>query len=336
MLADIGIVVIGRNEGERLGRSLASCLGRARRVVYADSGSSDGSPEHAASMGVDVEPLDMSIPANAARGRNAGYRTLKRLEPDLRYVFFIDGDCELVEGFLESAWAELERDGGLGIVCGRRRELRPQDSLYNRLVDCEWNTPIGPAEAAGGDALVRVRAFEAAGGYDEGMSCGEDPEFSYRVRRAGYGILRIDADMTLHDVALVRFGTWWQRHGRGGYAYMHGCAKHWRDPERYNLKACASIAAYGLALPLVLLGCVPRVGLHAAWGLFLYVWLGYRVARFRRDRGDGRAVSLLYALHVVPGKLAEALGLLRCVRDLVLRRRSRVLEYKDYQREGAA
>ena len=328
--------MIGRNEGERLGRSLASCLGRARRVVYADSGSSDGSPERAASMGVDVETVDLSVPGNAARGRNAGFRALLGLEPDLRYVLFLDGDCELVEGFLDSARAELERDGGLGIVCGRRRELRPQDSLYNRLVDCEWNTPIGPTAAAGGDALVRVRAFEEAGGYDEGMSCGEDPEFSHRVRLAGFGILRIDADMTRHDVGLSRFGAWWQRHGRGGYAYMHGCAKHWRGPERYNQRACASIAAYGLVFPLVLLAGLPLVGLHAAWGLVLYARLGYRVARFRRDRGDGRAMALLYALHVVPGKLAEGLGLLRCLRDLLLGRRARVLEYKDYQRQRAA
>ena len=41
----VGIVVIGRNEGERLRTALASALGQASACVYADSQSSDGSPE---------------------------------------------------------------------------------------------------------------------------------------------------------------------------------------------------------------------------------------------------------------------------------------------------
>ncbi len=40
----LGVVVIGRNEGERLRRCLESVLGATPGVVYVDSGSSDGSP----------------------------------------------------------------------------------------------------------------------------------------------------------------------------------------------------------------------------------------------------------------------------------------------------
>jgi len=39
----IGVVVIGRNEGERLKRCLQSVRGRAACVVYVDSGSTDDS-----------------------------------------------------------------------------------------------------------------------------------------------------------------------------------------------------------------------------------------------------------------------------------------------------
>ena len=335
-LQDTGIVVIGRNEGERLRRCLATCLPQVRRVVYADSGSSDGSVDLARELGANVVELDMSIPGNAARGRNAGLEALLAAEPRLAYCLFIDGDCELVEGFLERAREAFEGDARLGIVCGRRSELRPQDSLYNRLVDCEWNTPVGPLDAAGGDALVGVSAFRAAGGYDENMSCGEDPEFSYRVRRAGYGILRIDADMTRHDVALERFAAWWKRHGRGGYAYAHGCALHWREPERFNLKICLSIVTYGLALPVVALASLPWLGAHASWMVLAYVRLAWRLASHRRAQGDAFGPSILYAAFIVPGKFAECFNLLQCARDLVFRRRSLVLEYKDYQRKEAA
>lgn len=39
----LGVVVIGRNEGERLKRCLASLLGNVDQIVYVDSGSTDGS-----------------------------------------------------------------------------------------------------------------------------------------------------------------------------------------------------------------------------------------------------------------------------------------------------
>jgi GT2 family glycosyltransferase len=287
-------------------------------------------------MGALVVELDVSIPANAARGRNAGFERLLEHEPELTYCLFIDGDCELAEGFLEVARAELEADTACGIVCGRRREIRPQDAIYNRLVDSEWNTPVGLAEAAGGDALVRVEAFRQAGGYAESMSCGEDPEFSYRVRRGGWTIRRIDAEMTRHDVALLRFGAWWKRHGRGGYAYAHGCALHWREPERYNLRVCLSIVLYGCAWPLIALVSAPWLGVHVLWGTALYLRLGWRVMSFRRSQGESLRAAGVYAAFVVVGKFAEFLGLAQCLLDLALKRRSLVLEYKDHQRRSAA
>ncbi|MAB80204.1 MAG: glycosyl transferase [Planctomycetes bacterium] len=336
MLRDTGIVVIGRNEGERLRRSLSSARGRVRRVVYADSASSDHSPELARAMGAEVVELNMSIPANAARGRNAGFEFLMECEPDLTYCLFIDGDCELVDGFLETARGELERDRGCGIVCGRRRETRGEVSIYNRLVDSEWNTPLGLAEACGGDALVRVAAFRAAGGYNESMSCGEDPEFSYRVRRSGWTIRRLAVEMTRHDVALLHFGPWWKRHGRGGYAYAHGCALHWREPERYNLRTCLSIALYAILLPLATAVSSLFLGLHALWIALLYLRLGWNVAAGRRERGDSPRSSAVYALFVVVGKYSECWGAMRCLFDLALKRRSLVCEYKDDQHKAAA
>jgi len=343
-LSDTGVVVIGRNEGERLRRCLTSCRGHARRIVYADSGSTDGSCALARELGAEVVELDLSRPANAARGRNAGLERLLELEPDLPCCFFIDGDCELADGFLEAARAELVGEPGLGGVCGRRREIDPGASLFNRLVDAEWNTPLGATEACGGDALFRVAALRATGGYDEGMSCGEDPELSHRIRRQGFGLLRIEHEMTRHDVALHRFGPWWKRHARGGYAYMHGCAKHWGEPGNYNRRTCLSIVLYGLFLPLVCLaslplflvghGGVPVVTTALAAAAYLRLWI--RVRCFRRDQGDDARSAGVYAAFVVLGKFAELQGLASCLFDLALGRRSLVCEYKDYQRRAAA
>src|SRR5882672_3355636 len=164
MSGRVGVVAIGRNEGERLERCLASVIGHAARVVYVDSGSTDASVELARRMGAVVVELDRERPFTAARARNAGFRKLHEVAPGIALVQFVDGDCEVVGGWLARAERELLGDPTLVVACGRRRERHPEASVYNRLCDLEWNTPVGPADACGGDALMRVEAVRAVDG----------------------------------------------------------------------------------------------------------------------------------------------------------------------------
>ena len=48
----LGFVVIGRNEGPRLGRCLALLPGRGQHLVYVDSGSKDDSVAIARKFGI--------------------------------------------------------------------------------------------------------------------------------------------------------------------------------------------------------------------------------------------------------------------------------------------
>ena len=85
-MSRVGVVAIGRNEGERLRRCLQSLDPRAQPVVYVDSGSSDGSPKLARSMHVDGVDLDLDIPFTAARARNAGFEQLLKIAPEIEFV----------------------------------------------------------------------------------------------------------------------------------------------------------------------------------------------------------------------------------------------------------
>jgi hypothetical protein len=89
-----GVVVIGRNEGQRLITCLRS-VSTAAAAVYVDSNSTDGSVQAARELDADVVELDLGIPFTAARARNAGFARLETIAPDLPYVQFVDGDCEL-------------------------------------------------------------------------------------------------------------------------------------------------------------------------------------------------------------------------------------------------
>ncbi|MFT4055590.1 MAG: glycosyltransferase family 2 protein [Novosphingobium sp.] len=228
----LGFVIIGRNEGARLDSCIDSVLRTGQRAVYVDSGSTDGSVMRAKARGLPVVELDPARPFTAARARNAGLDWHLGQNPLLEFVHFIDGDCELIPGWLDKARTALMADCQLAAVCGRRRERAPDASLYNRLCEAEWNTPVGLAESVGGDALLRVVALRQVDGYDETLIAGEEPDMCYRMRRRGWLIRRIEGDMTIHDAAMMRFGQWWQRNRRSGYATAEALSMRGaRDPE---------------------------------------------------------------------------------------------------------
>ena len=95
-------------------------------VVYVDSGSADGSAEYARSVGCRVVELDASRPFSAARARNEGFACAMEHAPDTEFVQFVDGDCELEEGWIEAAASTLaERDDvGHGVRPGARDSSR--------------------------------------------------------------------------------------------------------------------------------------------------------------------------------------------------------------------
>ncbi|MGY4527345.1 glycosyltransferase family 2 protein [Pseudomonas sp. TE21394] len=325
MASGLGVVVIGRNEGQRLERCLRSLAHGADQVLYVDSGSSDGSPHLARSLGVEVLALDMGQPFTAARARNEGFAALQRLLPSLRLVQFVDGDCEVDAGWLATAQAFLVRHPHVAVVCGRRRERFPQRSVYNLLCDLEWDTPIGEAKACGGDALMRADAFAAVGGFRSGLIAGEEPELCVRLRARGWKVWRLDVEMTLHDAGMTRFSQWWRRSLRAGHAYAEGAYLHGQAPERHWLRESRRAWVWGLGIPLATLLTCLALG---AWGLALL--LVYPLQAWRLARRGGRSVreNWLRAVFLVLGKFPEMLGQLRFLRQHFMAGKPALIEYK--------
>jgi GT2 family glycosyltransferase len=318
---ELGIVVIGRNEGERL-RSCLRSLPASSPVVYVDSGSTDGSIELAEAEGAAAIALSDDQPFSAARGRNAGAEYLIQQHAELRYLQFIDGDCVLLQGWTEAALKNLGANPSLGAVAGLRRERHPEASWYNQLCAIEWNTPVGPASAVGGDAVYRADAFQKAGGFDPLMMAGEEPELCHRLRALGYEIERLDEDMTLHDASIHRFSAWWKRAVRSGYAAMLGARKHGR--EGYNVRVVARSVVWGAILPFLAV-CVLVAGL---WPVFLGIVALYLLKWVRLTRRFRQKVARpgKYAFYLMLTNLAEVRGIFQAA----VERRSarRIIEYK--------
>jgi glycosyltransferase involved in cell wall biosynthesis len=322
----LGVVIIGRNEGERLKRCLESLGEHANRAVYVDSGSTDGSVAESKARGFAVVQLDLRTPFTAARARNEGFNRLLELEPTLEFVFFVDGDCEVCSGWLDIAVRFLKAHQDVAVVCGRRRERFPEKSIYNMLCDFEWaGQPAGEARACGGDALMRVASFRSAGGYRAELICGEEPELCVRLRQAGWKIWCLDIPMTLHDAAMYRFGQWWKRMMRGGYAYALGVSLHGAPPERHFVREYRSAWLWGLFIPLVVCAAVLFFG---PWAFALLAVYPLQIARLML-RGSGSARENWWRSAALVGcKVPEMIGQMKCLADRWTDSRVKLIEYK--------
>lgn len=323
--AEIGVVVIGRNEGQRLVDCLASLDRRLTTTVYVDSGSTDDSVAQARRRGATVVALDTEVPFTAGRARNAGFERLVALKPELAMVQFIDGDCQLDQDWLETATRFLGERPELALVCGRRRELHPDKSIYNAMCDREWDTPVGKAMECGGDFLVRVEAFQSVDGFAPTLIAGEEPDLCVRLREKGWSLWRLDAEMTRHDAAITRFGQWWLRNVRAGHAFAEVAGRHGGSDFGIWKRSRARAMGWG-GLPLLI--AAGAVLVHPALLALLLVYplqvvrlaLRYPAAR------EGRWTSAFFA---VLGKFPEVQGVAKFHVNRFLNKRHAIIEYKN-------
>lgn len=311
---EVGIVVIGRNEGDRLVRCLNSIHGFAARV-YVDSGSTDGSQELARSLGFHVLDLDSAQEFTAARARNLGIFFIADNYPQVSLIQTVDGDCELTPGWTEQAQRRLASDPALAVVFGRRRERFPDRNLYHRACDAEWNVPVGPAASSGGDALFRLSALKEVGGFNPDLISWEEPDLCFRLRRADWRIYSDGQDMTVHDVDISSLRQWWRRALRAGLgiaalASLHGLSadKGWR---RFLLRGFFWAALLVSALIALVLGLLLQSPVLLVAGLLILAVMALQVVRTAiRSRSKFRSfgAALQWSSLLLASKVAEAQG----------------------------
>lgn len=328
-LREIGVVVIGRNEGTRLTACLQSVLHHDVPVIYVDSGSTDGSQQRAQRTGARVLELNMDVPFTAARARNVGMQALQEEFRDVKYVQFVDGDCQLDDGWLAAAKSILQANPECAVVTGLLSEQNPEASVYNHLCQLEWRRPPGQLAACGGIFLGRLQALQEVGGFREDLIAGEEPELCFRLRHSNWKIQGFQRPMACHDASIFSFRQWWKRSVRAGHAYAQGFAMHGHSDESFRRHEVRSIVVWGLLVPLfALLGIQVTSGLSVVVAAIGYLNLWSRIRRSGVRQGMLPTDAALYARYIVIGKFPQAQGL---VMWLVYRLRGRspgLIEYK--------
>lgn len=320
----VGAVVIGRNEGRRLQVCLQAVLRDVRQVVYVDSGSTDNSVAVAAALGAEVVRLDPRFPFNAGRARAEGFTQLLALFPTIRYVQFVDGDSELLPNWIGTAADFLDGHPQVAAVTGRLRERHPERSIYNTLCAVEWDAyRDGETLFCGGNSMMRVGALREVGGFRSDLVAGEEPELCHRLHAAKWRIWLLPEGIAVHDAAMTRFGQWWTRAVRSGYA----CAQ---VAPLYGgfialIRGIASAWFWTLGVPVIVLMLWPWLGTWALLALLIYPAQVLRQAILGAGRGRGVWAWAVFSLLI---KYPNFLGQMQRFLHQILRREARLIDYK--------
>jgi cellulose synthase/poly-beta-1,6-N-acetylglucosamine synthase-like glycosyltransferase len=327
----ISTVVIGRNEGSRLDRCLASLTamrldGFTTETIYVDSGSTDESVGVAVTRGARVIALRSPRPT-AALGRNAGWRAASG-----SIVLFLDGDTILHPDFVADSLAAFN-DPTIAVVWGHRRETLATRSVYNRVLDLDWIYPAGYVPFCGGDALFLRSTLELTGGFDDTLIAGEEPELCRRITGRGLRILHVDRPMTGHDLGITRFAQYWRRATRAGHAFAevsarfsHSEAPFWLSESRRNSRNAIIL----IALPL--LGAVCSRVARSPWpflfSVALLLALAVRTSWKARWKSQDRIALALYGVHSHLQQIPIFIGQLRFWMNRRRGNRAELVEYK--------
>ena len=192
----ISVIVIGKNEGERLStclKSIKDALGvLSHEVLYVDSRSTDDSLDRAHAMGARCFRLNAED-TTAGLGRFVGAKEARG-----EYLLFLDGDMQLQRGFAERALMAIATKD-CHAVCGIREDVYMKDGQeVGRNPNYFGCTQERICPEFGGALFVASDALQKAGGWACDTIACEEAELHARLLDAKCKIAEIPAPMILH------------------------------------------------------------------------------------------------------------------------------------------
>jgi glycosyltransferase involved in cell wall biosynthesis len=297
-MTELSVVLITRNQAWSMVRLMDSVIQEtasvpSKEIILVDSASTDETVELAGAYPIRILRLQPGQPRSPAIGRYVGYKNAHG-----EYVLFLDGDTELVEGWLSRALRVMGETSNAGAVTGQVINL-PTAAIKERaplLREMQMRAPrdvLWGSYGGGGAAMYRRTVLEEVGTFNPYLNSDEEPELGLRIRHAGYRILELDYPIVRHyNDAPVSMSTVLSRRRRNfllgigqGARYHLGSALLWRWlRERWWGAAACFWMAVGLGTLLWSL-VVHEFTWFILWLLGLCLLIAYLAFRKRSLRG---------------------------------------------------
>ncbi|MEI6562934.1 MAG: glycosyltransferase [bacterium] len=266
------IILPAFNEGAHIG----SCLDAIRanisdpvsvEILVIDNGSTDQTATVVRSRGIRVIENTAGHRLNISDLRNIGAR-----ESAGDILVFLDADMLVPVDWLEKAGLYFGAGfkgalgftsrvpttaGWVGRIWGQRLFLK-----RNRLMDVDF--------LPGRNIFVNRVVFEAVGGFDPAFCTGEDKDFTFRVRKAGYRVVSAPEVCLIHLgfeknlIELIRKEFWRQ-----------SCTLQLAKKNGYSLRTLrhSMLSAWHVVCPAVALVLVLGWSASPAWAIAILLWL---------------------------------------------------------------
>jgi glycosyltransferase involved in cell wall biosynthesis len=224
------IVIPAKNEAKLIPRLLTSLTNQdyskmsSTRVLVADAGSSDGTPEIVRGFRdrLNVSVIHGGMPSV---GRNHG-----AAEADTAYVLFLDADIELADRSLVGRCVELAEARQLhcvttNILCAEGSWL--DKAFYAGNDFFQYLSYLHRPFATGMFMLFDRKKFWELGGFDEQILFAEDYQLSQQVARKRFAVVRGGVYTT--NRRFQKMGHW-----RVGWLFLWTAMNYWN--QKYFLR----------------------------------------------------------------------------------------------------
>ncbi len=224
-MQNVSVIIKAFNEEAHIEASIRSALrgisNLGGEVILADSGSTDRTIEIARHFPITIVQLAEPRERCCGIGPQLGFQ-----EVQSEFVYLLDGDMELVAGFLEMALVEFDRDRSLAGVGGIIEEIGDLNAEFRlRLLIGSSGRKPGPVSSLGCGGLYRTAEVRQVGYFsNRNLHSFEELELGVRLTHAGGKLIRIPQ-------AAIRHHT----HQTGGYSLLF---RRWKSGYIFGSGEC--------------------------------------------------------------------------------------------------
>jgi glycosyltransferase involved in cell wall biosynthesis len=198
----LSIVIIAKNEEGNISHcieSILKCIGRIEdtEILLVDSCSSDRTVEIAQKYPINIISLRPEWKLSPAAGRFNGVNNTTG-----KYILIIDGDMELLDGWLKPALQFIDTNPNVGAVVGKRYDIYclNNGNYSNPHIAGDYKniTKLKKIDYVFGSAVFRREGLLKSGNFHPFLRAEEEAEISYRLSKQGYELYFLPYDAIYH------------------------------------------------------------------------------------------------------------------------------------------
>jgi glycosyltransferase involved in cell wall biosynthesis len=159
-------------------------------IILVDSYSTDNTLEIAKKYPIKILRLKKEWFKSPHAGRYIG-----TINSSGKYIFFLDADMIVAEGWIESALKVLEKDEKLAGITGILYNVLPDEEINK---NHRINHPIGCVDYLPGPSIYKKNILDRVNHFNPFFKGNGEREIGYRISKEGWSQIRIEKEICYH------------------------------------------------------------------------------------------------------------------------------------------